>query len=99
MSRLLWARLINLEDSIVIDDIDEDRTDTDDHDLPPLKKHRGPDKATLQPVFKVPPGLELYYNQALQDHKYIASSNRSSEVGGSQGGYRTWTSNPKGNGV
>ncbi len=88
MSRLLWARLISLEDSILIDDTDEDRTDIDNHDLPALKKHRGPEKATLQPVFKVPPGLELYYNRALQDHKNTASSNRSSEVGDSQGWYR-----------
>ena len=60
MSRLLWARLITLEDSIVIEDPDEDRTDTDDHDPLPLKKHREPEKATLQAVFKVPPGLGLY---------------------------------------
>jgi hypothetical protein len=85
MSRLLWARLIILEDSIVVDDTDEDRTDTDDHDPPPLKKHRGPEKATLQPVFKVPPGLGFYYNRALQDHENTASSNQSNKVGGSQG--------------
>ena len=38
MSRLLWARLIILEDSMMIDDTDKDRIDTNDHDLPPLKK-------------------------------------------------------------
>ena len=89
MSRFLWARLIILEDSIVIDDTDEDRTDTDDHDLPSLKKHRGPEKVTLQPVFKVPPELGLYYNRALQDHENTASSNQPSEVNDSQGRYRT----------
>ncbi len=85
MSPLLWARLIILEDSIVIDDIDENRTDIDGHDPPPLKKHRGSEKAALQPVFKVPPGLGFYYNRALQDHENTASSNRSSELGESQG--------------
>ena len=89
MSRLLSARLIILEDSIAINDIDEDRTDIDEdrtdidedrtdidaHDLSLLKKHRGSKKATLQPVFKVPPELGLYYDRALQDHENTASSN------------------------
>ena len=74
MSRLLWVRLIILEDSIAINDIDEDRTDIDAHDLSLLKKHRRPKKATLQPLFKVPPELRLSYNRVLQDHENTASS-------------------------
>jgi len=69
----------------VVDDIDEDRIDIDDHDSPSLKKHRGSEKATLQPVFKVPPELGFYYNRALQDHENTASSNQSSKIGESQG--------------
>ncbi len=69
----------------MIDDIDENRIDIDDHDSPSLKKHRESKKATLQSVFKVSPELEFYYNRALQDHENIASSNRSSELDESQG--------------
>ena len=93
MSRLLWARLITLEVSIVID---EDRTDINDHDPTPLKKHKGPNKATPKPVFKFPPGFGSYYGRALQENEHIVGSNRSSEVsGGSQGRCSTWISNPK----
>lgn len=80
MSRLLWARLINLEDSILIDDIDEDKINIDNYDFLALKKHRESKKATLQSVFKVSLELELYYNRTLQDHKNIASSNRSNKI-------------------
>ncbi len=99
MSRLLWARLIILKDSIVIDDIDVNRIDINDHDLSLLKKHKESKKVTLQSVFKVSSELELYYNRALQDRKNTASSNQSSEIDDSQDEYRTWIFNSKENNV
>ncbi len=99
MSWLLWTRLIILKDSIVIDDIDANRININDHDLSSLKKHRRSKKATLQSVFKVSSELELYYNRALQDHENTASLNRSSEIDDSQDEYRTWIFNSKENDV
>ena len=72
--------MIILKDSILIDDIDKNEIDIDNHDLSTLKKHKESKKATLQSVFKISSELELYYNRALQDHKNTASLNRSSEV-------------------
>jgi len=60
--------------------IDENRINIDDHDLSSSKKHKKAKKMTLQAVFKISSKLELYYNQALQDHENTASSNRSSEI-------------------
>jgi len=59
----------------VIDDIDENSIDIEDHNSPPLKKHKRTKKATLRPVFKVLPELESYYDRALQDHENTASLN------------------------
>ncbi len=95
MSRLLWARLKILEDLIVIDDINENSIDIEDHNPPSLKKHKGTKRATLRPVFKVPPGLGSYYDRALQDHENVASLNWASKVSGGNQGRRTRTSNRK----
>jgi len=46
----------------MINNINENRINIDDHDSSSLKKHRESKKATLQSVFKVSPELEFYYN-------------------------------------
>ena len=46
----------------MIDDINENRIDNDDHHSSSLKKHKESKKATLKSVFKISLELELYYN-------------------------------------
>ena len=53
-----------LKNSIVINDINENRIDIDNDNLFLLKKHREAKNATLQAIFKVSSKLELYYNRA-----------------------------------
>ncbi len=94
MSQSLWARLMILEDLMMIDDTDDNKSDTSDHDRSSSKKHKGltasSKKSTLKPVFKYSLGL------VLKHQRNIASSYWSSEVGDkSSDECRTWLFNQK----
>ena len=56
-----------LEDLMMIDDTDDNKSDTSDHDRSSSKKHKGltasSKKSTLKPVFKYSLGLVLKHQR------------------------------------